>query len=397
MKRAVVAVCCNLVLCLLATSVHAGGFALYEWSNRGVAMGTTGYAIAGDASVIATNPALMTKLEGSHALAGAVLISPQSTVMVDGQKNKTKANIYTVPHAYYTRQSESNERVWLGVGMFTRFGLGTHYKSNWSGKDTLQYVDLESVSLNPTVAFKFTDQLSVAGGIEILRGGIKQKSEPGASVVSADTIGYAIGGNLGVHYQVDDQWSVGLAWRSSMDMQTEGKGEHPLGGTTSTGQSIWANLPASYVVGIGYQPAENWSWEFDIVHTRWEAFDTMSYSAPINTVKTYDYKNTWRFQLGTEYWATDWLAVRFGYVYDQTPTRSGYSSFMLPCNDRQLYSTGLGFRHDAWTVDWAFMYVKAKERKNLRIANAAVPGTYYNVDFKDGKTWITGLSVGYAF
>jgi len=183
MKRAVVAVCCNLVLCLLATSVHAGGFALYEWSNRGTAMGTTGYAIAGDASVIATNPALMTKLEGSHALAGAVFISPQSSVVVDGHKNKTKANIYTVPHAYFTHQSESNENVWLGVGMFTRFGLGTHYKDNWNGKDALQYVDLQSVSLNPAIAFKINDQLSIAGGVEILRGSIKQKSnvEPNLS------------------------------------------------------------------------------------------------------------------------------------------------------------------------------------------------------------------------
>jgi long-chain fatty acid transport protein len=155
MKRAVFAGICSLFVCLLATAsgVHAGGFALYEWSNRGVAMATTGYAIAGDASVIATNPALMTKLEGSHALAGAVLISPQSTVMVDGVKNKTKANIYTVPHAYYTHQSEANENVWLGVGMFTRFGLGTHYQDNWSGKNALQSVDLESVSLNPNIAF----------------------------------------------------------------------------------------------------------------------------------------------------------------------------------------------------------------------------------------------------
>jgi len=195
---------------------------------------------------------------------------------------------------------------------------------------------------------------------------------------------------------VDDQWSVGLAWRSSMDMQTEGKGQHPTGGTTSTGQDIWANLPASFVLGVGYQPTENWTWEFDIVHTRWEAFDTMRYSGVINSVKTFNYKNTWRFQLGTEYWATDWLALRFGYAYDQTPTRHEYSSFMLPCNDRQLFSTGLGYKYEDWTLDWSFMYVKAKERKGMSIANPGV-GADYDVDFKDGKTWITGLSVGYAF
>jgi long-chain fatty acid transport protein len=354
-------------------------------------MATTGYAVAGDASVIATNPALMTKLEGAHALAGAVLISPQSTVVVNGHKNKTKANIYTVPHAYYTRQMESNENVWFGVGMFTRFGLGTHYKDDWTGKAKLQSVDLTSTSLNPNMAFKFSDDFSAAVGVEVLRGGIKLKS----ANISANTVGYAVGGNIGLHYDIDDQWSAGLTWRAPMHMVTEGSAQTAAAATTS-GQTIEATLPGSYTLGIGYQPADNWSWEFDVIHTRWESVDAMDYSGIINTSDQLHYKNTWRFQVGTEYWATDWFAMRFGYAYDQTPTRAGYASFMLPCNDRQLFSTGLGFKGDKWTLDWSFMYVKAKDRYGLGIPTV-VPGTNYNVDFMDGKTWITGLSVGYEF
>jgi long-chain fatty acid transport protein len=378
-----------------ASSVYAGGFALYEWSNRGVAMATTGYAIAGDASVVATNPALMTKLDGSHALAGAVVISPQSTVIVDGHKNKTKAKKFVVPHAYYTRQMESNENVWFGVGTFTRFGLGTYYDKEWNGQGGLQYVDLESISLNPSMAFKFNDNLSVAAGVEILRGGIKLQKQVGAAIISANTLGYAVGGNLAAHYDFNDQWSAGLTWRAPMNMVTEGSGQ--LGGASSgtNGQTIEATLPGSYTLGVGYKPMDNWSWEFDVVHTRWESVDGMTYSGIINNFDDLHYKNTWRFQLGTEYWATDWLALRFGYAYDQTPTRAGYASFMLPANDRQLYSTGLGYKLDNWNVDWSFMYVTTKERSGLGITNPL--GGSYAVDFKDGKTWITGLSVGYAF
>jgi long-chain fatty acid transport protein len=397
MKRAVVAVFCSLFVCLLATasSVHAGGFALYEWSSRGVAMATTGYAVAGDASVIATNPALMTKLDGSHALAGVTLVSPQATVVVDGHKNKTEARIFKVPHAYYTRQMESNENVWFGVGSFTRFGLGTYYDDNWSGRGGLQYVDLESFSLNPNMAFKVNDQLSFATGVEILRGSIKLQKTIAPGVISANTVGYAIGGNLAVHYDFDDQWSAGLTWRAPMKMVTEGTGQQPGSSSGTSGQTIEATLPGSYTLGIGYEPMDNWSWEFDVIHTRWDSVDAMTYSGIISAKDELHYKNTWRFQLGTEYWATDWLALRAGYAYDQTPTRAGDASFMLPSNDRHLLSTGLGFKGDQWNVDWSFMYVMTKGRTGLSISNS-VGGTYA-AEFKDGKTWISGLSIGYAF
>ena len=67
MKRASVLVFCGLFVCLMASAsvVQAGGFALYEWGARSTAMATTGYAQAGDASVIATNPALM-KIGRAH-------------------------------------------------------------------------------------------------------------------------------------------------------------------------------------------------------------------------------------------------------------------------------------------------------------------------------------------
>jgi len=400
MKRASVVVYCCLFLFTLAaaSTVQAGGFALYEWSNRGIAMGTTGYAQGVDASVVATNPSLMTELEGKHALAGFALITPHTTVVVDGHKNKTQNDTFKVPHAYYVQQMESNPNVWFGVGMFTRFGLGTHYEDNWNGRGGLQFVDLESVSLTPSVAFKFNEKFSMAVGVEILKGGIHLKRSTVFGPISARTSGYAIGGNISFNYKFDDQWSTGFTYRAPMTMDTTGSGQFPGQPSSENEQSIKATLPGSYSLGVAYKPADNWVWEFDVIHTRWDSVDKMTYSGTIDSEHWLHYKNTWRGQIGTEYWATDWMAVRFGYVYDQTPTRGGDASFMLPANDRQLVSTGLGFKWDKWTLDASFMYVQAKERSNLSISNpATAPGAVSRVDFKDGKTWITGMSLGYAF
>ncbi|CCH48120.1 OmpP1/FadL family transporter [Pseudodesulfovibrio piezophilus] len=392
MKRASVVVFCTFFMILLfsASLVHAGGFALYEWSTRGVAMATTGYAQAGDASIIATNPALMTKLEGKNALAGFTLVTPQASVYLDGDKNKTKANTYTVPHAYYTQQMESNENVWLGVGVFTRFGLGTSYDEDWIGKSSLQHVEVQSVSVNPNIAFKFSDKLSVAVGVEILRGTFDMQRFVG-SEITFKTEGYGVGGNIGVTYDINDELTAGFTWRAPMRLYTSGSADYDFAGIHSDdGQEISATLPGSYTLGLAYKPNKDWIIEGDVIHTRWESTDKITYGGTIESETALHYKNAWRFQLGAEYWAKEWLALRAGYAYDQTPTRSGDASFMLPVNDRQLFSTGLGFKLNNWNIDWSFMYVVAKERHGIDIEA-------WDVDFQDGRTWVSGLSVGYSF
>jgi long-chain fatty acid transport protein len=289
MKRASVIVFC-LAVCLVASAsfVHAGGFALYEWSNRGLAMGTTGYAQGVDASVISTNPALMTKLEGQKVLVGATAISPQSSVILDGHKSKTKAKIYTVPHAYYTRQMESNENVWLGIGMFTRFGLGTHYDDDWQGRGSLQYVDVASVSMNPNVAFKFNDHLSLAVGAEVLKGSFDLQRAvpigPNDYVVSFHTKGYGFGGNVGLHYQFDDQWAAGFTYRSPMHLSTTGSGQSEVPGqvvNSDNEQQLSATLPSSYTVAVSYHPTDKLVFEMDTVYTRWELTDKIEYTGTI--------------------------------------------------------------------------------------------------------------------
>jgi len=385
MKRAsVIVFCCLLYLAASVPIAQAGGFALYEWSNRGVAMGTTGYAFAGDASVIATNPALMTQHEGGEVLAGFVAITPTSDVYINDSKYQTRRKTHIVPHAYYTQQVEDD--VWLGIGTFTRFGLGTSYDVGWPGAAELNYVNLKSNSINPTVAFKFSDDFSMAVGVELIKGGIQIEKNN----FTANTNGWGAGGNIGLHYKFDEQWSAGFTYRTPIHLMTQGSATYVVSGNTKSDQCIEATLPSSFTLGVGFKPTEDWSIEFDTIFTRWETLDKMVYSGFLEATDFLDYKNVWRFQLGSEYWATDWLALRFGYVYDQTPTVHYEASYMLPANDRQLFSTGLGFKVNDFKIDWSFMYIFTKERTGLHIgAN--------NAAFKNGRTWISGLSVGYEF
>nr|WP_321257820.1 outer membrane protein transport protein [uncultured Pseudodesulfovibrio sp.] len=404
MKRASAIFFCSFVLCILASAVtvHAGGFALYEWGNRALGMGTANYATGNDASVIAYNPSQMTKLEGTNVYAGAAVINPMSDVYIDGDKSTTSSVNHVVPHAYITHQV--NDDLYIGLGEYTRFGLGTKYDDEWAGATLLQEALLETYSLTPTVAYKVTDDLALSGGVEFIKGGfmIKKMLLGGGDKFKVDVDSAALAFNLSMLYDITDDLNFGFIYRSPVHFVGKGKATYHNGAgalVSSGNATLTADFPASYTAGLGYSPIENLTFEFDIVYTQWEQFDRIEFDfdgfALPDTEEDFNYKSTWRFQLGAEYLVTNALALRAGYVYDQSPIRHDYTSPMLPANDRQMFTLGAGYAINNLTFDLSGMYIVTKERHGMEMTDTA--GTAYDVDFKDGRTWGAGLSVGYTF
>lgn len=403
MKRASACFVFCFLVCLLATATmaRAGGFALYEWGNRALGMGTAAYATGNDPSVVAYNPAQMSRLEGTNIYGGVTAVSPSSEVHVNGDESHTQNQVFGVPHAFATRQL--NDDWTLGVGVFTRFGLGTDYNQHWAGKAMIQDALLETFSLNPVASYKVNDSLSVGGGIEIIKGFFTtRKGVAGDGTFKVDVDGTSLAFNLGLLYDFNDMFSLGLAYRSPVHF--EGKGSASIRGSdypinNSGNATMTADFPASYTAGLGFTPTKDLTFEFDVIYTQWEQFDRIEFdftdfSVP-NTSEDFNYKSTWRFQLGAEYCLTEAFALRAGYVYDQTPIRHEYSSPMLPANDRQIFTLGAGYKWDAWTVDVSGMYIVAKERTGMTMYDGS--HNAYDVDFKNGRTWGLGTSIGYHF
>jgi len=407
MKRASVLLFC-LLFCLMATTAFAGGFALFEWGNRSVAMGTSTYATGNDASVLAYNPALMTQFDTTQILVGAAAIAPSTDVTITSAGASgstgdfsTTDQTFMVPHAYLVHPY--SDKVAFGVGVFTRFGLGTKYGSDWGGKTMLQEILLESFSFQPTAAFQVSDNLSIGVGAEIMKGSmVLKKAIPnamGAGNSTIDVEGYSAGAVAAAHYRFDENWSLGFTYRSPVEFTGSGdfstEDNNFIGDTDAT---VSATFPSSFALGLGYEDKGNWSIESSVVYTRWEEFDYMSFdfgNDALDSEEEFYYKNTWRLQLGGEYFVTESVALRAGYAYDQTPTRHDYSSPMLPSNDRHLLSTGLGYYGNGWNIDFSALYIIAKARHGVS-KTVANDGTY-EYDFTGGQTWVVGLSAGYAF
>lgn len=154
----------------MASSAMAEGFALTEWSARGLGLASGMVGRADDVSAIAYNAAGITQLPGVQVMGGMGLIAPMGTLSLDTthgkQETTTKPAVWAAPHAYASWQL--NDSLWLGLGVFSRFGLGNSYDQQWTGRYNLYSVNLQTISAVPTLAWKINDMFSVSAGLEIM-------------------------------------------------------------------------------------------------------------------------------------------------------------------------------------------------------------------------------------
>ena len=389
-------------------SAEAAGFHLFEWGNRGNAMG--GAVIASQKakpSALAYNPAGMTQLEGMQAQGGVTFIAPKADLTRIGEDTvTTKGKVYTVPHAYATYQI--NDSWWFGVGEFSRFGLGTNFDHDWGGAGNVYKASVESVSLQPTIAWKANDKLSLAFGAEIIAGRMDLRRNFTNPAIGQDyhmsPEGLAWSWIAAAQYNVTDKVSVGVTYRKGFVFNA--RGDFTMNGEYIDDMTVNAAFPGTFSVGISYEPTERLALEFDVVHTFWSDFNSMDFAfsqkivdatSPLTISSTdspspKNYRDSTRLQFGAEYEAWDDIYLRAGYVHDPSPQNSDYMDYMLPANDRNLFSTGLGLDLGNYSLDFSYVYLISND---YVIDNNV--GGIARTDVNNGVTQIGGMSVSYKF
>ncbi|MDQ7836672.1 MAG: outer membrane protein transport protein [Humidesulfovibrio sp.] len=390
-----------LTLVSLPSLSLAGGFALYEYSARANAMGGATIALADDASAVAYNPAGITQLPGTRIMVGMTAIAPTADVQTANEKTTTQTNIYTPPHAFLTYQA--GERAWLGLGLYTRFGVGTQYGYEWAGKSKLYRSELETYSLAANLALKLTDSLSISFGPEVMYSSGDLRTRPtGTNDQMISVSGFGIGGQLGVHYKINDEWSAGFTYHTLQKHVDKGHARFIESGVFQDGNiTMSLTLPASYNLGLAYKPNSKWKFEADAIYTQWQDYKKLIYDYEKKPgtatagviVSEKNWRNVWRFQGGAEYQALDWLALRAGFVWDQDPVRKGYEDYMLPSSDRKIYSTGFGVTDGKFTYDVSVMYLQNNHRSIDSNSNNNV-GAY---EVSNSKAYMAGFSIGYTY
>lgn len=411
MKRHLLFLVASCVLVIAAASAaSAAGFALYEWSARGNALGGTLVGRADDPSAVAFNPAGMTQLDGTQIALGSTFAHPVcevETPATDGGTvtSKSQNGIFTIPHFYVTRKL--GDRWAVGFGEFSRFGLGFKYHDDWPGAFNVYEATIKSVSLNPNLAYKITDRLSVGLGVEYVyvdldirkRIFVKPEIPPAfspKSQLTADGDGTAL--TAGIHYTLDN-WRFGFGYHSQAKIDASGEttlsGGTPIDGAHKTTGSV--TLPDMLSFGVTCYPTDNLSVEVGAIQTRWSTYDDLNLDIALPLgfqEQPKNAKDVWRYNLGVEYGVTENLDLRASYCFDEAPENPKYVDYMVPADDRHLLSVGTGYTLGNWTVDVAYTYIKA-EKVSYAKANG-VPGILDGTS-KNGVTHLGAVTLGYAF
>ncbi|PKN43519.1 MAG: transporter [Deltaproteobacteria bacterium HGW-Deltaproteobacteria-18] len=404
---------------LTAQFSFAAGFGIYEWSARGNALGGATVGRADDPSALASNPAGITQLDGLQVLGGFTAIHPVLDVRTnDNWTSSDEDSLWIPPHFYATWKV--NDRYTIGLGTFSRFGLGSVFDEDWSGRYNSYEAIIESMSINPNVALKFSDKFSAAFGVDAtyLNFSLKKKLNlaminpafsEGDAHLEADGMGY--GFNMALHYKPCQYAKVGLSYRSPVTMKVTGEADFSDINPALTGGGFFKDtsvsgtvqLPDSFAFGIALYPVEKLSVEVGAVYTMWSKYNelTIDYGDPVitadgvttQTTSPKNWDDVWRFNIGVEYAALDWLDLRAGYVYDQSPVQDETIDYLVPANDRHLLNGGLGFHWDNWVVDVNYTYLMIMDRDiDARLADGVLEGEIDNAD-----AHMVGLSVGYKF
>ena len=192
------------------------------------------YAKADTAETVFTNPAGMSRLEGSWKSGSIILVEDLSRFEVD--ENRTKVDggdprdpqSALVPAAYYTRQL--NDDWTAGVSFNVPTGFGTFSGPNWAGRYYADSFSLVYVSLAPAVSYRLTERLSVALGAQIMYAGSEIKTRinnepfaPGTpdGRLKADADGFGYSASLSALYEFSENTRVGLSIRSKTDIDME--------------------------------------------------------------------------------------------------------------------------------------------------------------------------------
>jgi long-chain fatty acid transport protein len=428
-----------LVLLFTASTSFASGFRLPEAGAKAMGMGFAFTAQADDPSAIYFNPAGLTQLKGQNVMVGLTYVRENGaeftgTTPVDSPtaiKNETQKTLnFYIPNAYYTRTTNSGN-VAYGVGIFSPFGLGQEYNDRNTSifRNQITKIDLKTIVVNPTIAFKVGEIVSVGAGIDYMWGQAKLAKTPwspalGGNLYNLDLNGHddAWGYNFGLLLKPTPNLRIGANYRSPFTLQIRNGGveltginttgvaalggasvsQALFGGTTSFGTKATATIamPATFALGAAYT-LNKLTVEVDADWTFWHSFGSLPINfqdqrppVVVNQANPKAWKDVCALRVGAEYRVTDPLALRAGFVYDPTPVPADTMGPELPDATRLNYMVGAGYKVGPLTIDGALMYIQKFDRTVNNQVTAA--GTGFNGTWS-GNAWLAGLDVGYRF
>ena len=401
------------------SAAQASSFALIEQSASGQGASYAGAAaVAEDASTIYFNPAGMTRLSGQQIVIAGHIISPDASYTDSGNSttfagsplqgtNSSTGDPAFVPNFYYSAELDND--IYVGVGVNVPFGLATDYDNGWYGRYHAMKSEIQTININPSIAWKASESVSIGFGISIQYADLTLSNNidsmaaclnieaaagmamgcdytvPGDasrdSSVNLSGDSTEMGWNTGIMIDLDEKSRLGIAYRSGIKHNVTGDAVYNLDGTLNnvaaaatgafgfnilqnTSLEATAALPETFSVSFAGDISNEWTVLADWTWTGWSSLDTITV-VQAGVIPGTDpeldlqYRNTNRYSVGAIYKPEGKLLYRGGIAYDESPIRSEETiTPRIPGNDRTWLSVGLGYvPAESWSLDFAYSHL----------------------------------------
>ena len=403
------------LMCACVTDAISSGYQVLLQGNRQLAMGNLGVGLQPDPAAVFWNPANIALMKKNAVQVGINLVDSK-TSFADTETfgstltANTDSPLSTPVHLYAVWGPEGSSFK-FGLGVYTPYGSTVKWGEDWDREDLLTELSLMTLYIQPTVSYKISDKFSVGAGLVIATGSVTLKRDlkqigGDANYELDGKADWALGYNLGFTYTPSKQWNIGLNYKSKVNMDIKGgdaKFNVPSSLKSGFPVSFEGSLPmpSTLSLGVGYMPNDKLTLSTEVSMVGWSAYEALnlSFDKPIQGQTTIssprNYKDAFIYKLGGEYKLNNYLQLRAGIYYDETPVQDGYLTPETPDQSRINTTLGIGITpFEDFQIDLAYLRVNGLKRTqtndhvlNEGTGSSVIAGTYLSTANVFGLTF----------
>ena len=382
------------LLSLVATTaLLAGGYKIPESSVNAVALSNAYVANANGADASYYNPANMVFSENKGGAIEVDLtyigLSKINYKSANGVYDiDSKAENFIVPTLHYVSPVVGDFR--FGLSIVSPAGLSKRWSDSPASLYSKEFT-LQTVELNPTVAYKINDQFAIAVGAR----GVYSSGKVKNALYTLDGTGMDWGYNLALTLKPDKDTNVAVTYRSQIDLHVSGD-TSTTATTINSGVKVTLPLPATLTFAASHTFNNTTTVEALLEHNVWSAYDKLDFNFNNATNETNlgkpitkNWEDTDTFRIGVTH-KYEKITAMAGFAYDPSPIPNATFSYELPDTTGKIFS--LGGRYDI------------SNRVNIGIAglvdvedNRKINNAILNGEISNGRAYLVSLGMEYKF
>jgi long-chain fatty acid transport protein len=378
---------------LTPNATWAGGFLAHEQSAYFQGLSFAGAAAGGPSpSAMFWNPGVITQYgrgltsESNYtAFFGRSLIDPilatsgsgANLLPFGGSGDLAKDAFLAASYVVYGL----NEWVAFGLALNSPFGLTTRPYPGWAGMFYSREFSVFTVNVNPNLAFRLGDWISVGVGLQVEYFKARLDSAfPGSGTLvplspltlqlRGDSID--VGFTAGITISPTPWTVIGLGYRSRIDHSIEGEVSRPAFAADSLSfppqvAALKASVPLPDVATLSIRQSvtEHLTLLGTVEWTNWSRLGVVTGTAsppvaglPNPILLPFEWRDGWLYSAGIEYRWSPQLALRAGFGWETSPITDRTRGTQLPDADRFWVSIGCGYNiSERLSLEFSYSHV----------------------------------------